>query len=36
MYEIDPANLMLAGIDPDLAWQMLRRYEREVHPHLGR
>jgi hypothetical protein len=25
---------LLAGIDPELSWQMLRLYEREVHPHL--
>lgn len=27
-------NPLLAGIDPGFAWDMLRLYEREVHPHL--
>ena len=27
-------NPLLAGIDPDISWQMLKLYEREVHPHL--
>jgi hypothetical protein len=27
-------NPLLAGIDPDVSWQMLQLYEREVHPHL--
>jgi hypothetical protein len=27
-------NPLLAGIEPGLAWQMLRLYEREVHPYL--
>ena len=27
-------NPLLAGIQPDLSWRMLRLYEREVHPHL--
>jgi alkanesulfonate monooxygenase SsuD/methylene tetrahydromethanopterin reductase-like flavin-dependent oxidoreductase (luciferase family) len=27
-------NPLLAGIDPEAAWQMLKLYEREVHPHL--
>ena len=27
-------NPLLAGIDPASSWQMLRLYEREVHPHL--
>lgn len=27
-------NPLLAGIDPDYSWQMLKLYEREVHPHL--
>jgi len=29
-------NPLLAGIDPALSWEMLRLYEREVHPHLRR
>lgn len=29
-------NPLLAGIEPDLSWEMLRLYEREVHPHLRR
>jgi len=29
-------NPLLAGIDPAFAWEMLRLYEREVHPHLPR
>jgi len=29
-------NPLLAGIDPTLSWEMLRLYEREVHPHLHR
>lgn len=29
-------NPLLAGIDPDFSWEMLRLYEREVHPHLPR
>lgn len=28
-------NPLLAGIDPDYSWQMLKLYEREVHPYLG-
>ncbi len=28
-------NPLLAGIDPDEAWAMLRTFEREVLPHLG-
>jgi len=28
-------NPLLSGIDPDYSWQMLRLYEREVHPYLG-
>jgi len=27
-------NPLLAGIDPDFSWQMLKLYEREVHPHI--
>lgn len=27
-------NPLLAGIDPDYSWQMLKLYEREVHPHI--
>ena len=27
-------NPLLAGIDPDYSWQMLKLYEREVHPYL--
>ena len=27
-------NPLLAGIDPSTSWEMLRLYEREVHPHL--
>ena len=27
-------NPLLAGIDPAASWEMLRLYEREVHPHL--
>lgn len=27
-------NPLLAGISPDASWEMLRLYEREVHPHL--
>ena len=27
-------NPLLAGIDPDTSSEMLRLYEREVHPHL--
>ena len=27
-------NPLLAGIEPDFSWRMLRLYEREVHPHL--
>ena len=26
---------LLAGIDPDYAWRMLRTFERDVLPHLG-
>ena len=29
-------NPLLAGIDPEASWRMLRLYEREVHPHLPR
>jgi hypothetical protein len=29
-------NPLLAGIDPAFSWQMLKLYEREVHPHLPR
>lgn len=29
-------NPLLAGIDPELSWSMLRLYEREVHPYLKR
>ena len=29
-------NPLLAGIDPAFSWEMLRLYEREVHPHLRR
>ena len=29
-------NPLLAGIDPDAAWAMLRRFERAVLPHLPR
>ena len=29
-------NPLLAGIDPEFSWEMLRLYEREVHPHLRR
>jgi len=29
-------NPLLAGIEPTLAWRMLRLYERAVHPHLKR
>ncbi len=29
-------NPLLAGLDPAFAWEMLRLYEREVHPHLPR
>jgi len=29
-------NPLLAGIDPERAWSMLRLYEREVHPQLPR
>jgi hypothetical protein len=29
-------NPLLAGIDPALSWEMLRLYEREVHPFLPR
>ena len=29
-------NPLLSGIDPDFAWQMLRLYERDVHPYLRR
>ena len=25
---------LLAGVEPAFAWDMLRLYEREVHPHL--
>jgi hypothetical protein len=28
-------NPLLAGIDPAFSWQMLRLYEREVHPYLS-
>jgi alkanesulfonate monooxygenase SsuD/methylene tetrahydromethanopterin reductase-like flavin-dependent oxidoreductase (luciferase family) len=28
-------NPLLAGIDPELSWKMLRLYEREVHPYTG-
>ncbi len=28
--------VLLSGIDPDFAWQMLRLYERDVHPYLRR
>ncbi len=27
-------NPLLAGVEPAFAWEMLRLYEREVHPHL--
>jgi len=27
-------NPLLAGLDPDASWAMLRLYEREVHPYL--
>lgn len=27
-------NPLLSGIDPETSWEMLRLYEREVHPHL--
>lgn len=27
---------LLAGVDPALSWEMLRLFEREVHPHLPR
>jgi len=27
-------NPLLAGLDPAFSWEMLRLYEREVHPHL--
>jgi len=29
-------NPLLSGIDPGFSWEMLRRYEREVHPYLSR
>ena len=29
-------NPLLAGIEPSFSWQMLKLYEREVHPHLQR
>ena len=29
-------NPLLAGIDPAYSWQMLKLYEREVHPHIPR
>lgn len=29
-------NPLLAGVEPAFAWEMLRLYEREVHPHLPR
>ena len=29
-------NPLLAGIDPRRSWDMLRLYEREVHPYLPR
>jgi alkanesulfonate monooxygenase SsuD/methylene tetrahydromethanopterin reductase-like flavin-dependent oxidoreductase (luciferase family) len=29
-------NPLLAGIDPEFSWQMLKLYEREVHPYLSR
>lgn len=29
-------NPLLAGIEPAAAWEMLRLYERAVHPHLAR
>ena len=29
-------NPLLAGIAPEASWEMLRLYEREVHPHLPR
>jgi hypothetical protein len=29
-------NPLLAGIDPNFSWQMLKRYEREVHPYIRR
>jgi len=28
-------NPLLAGIDPGFSWEMLRLYEREVHPYLA-
>lgn len=27
-------NPLLASVAPDTSWEMLRLYEREVHPHL--
>jgi len=27
-------NPLLSGVDPGYSWQMLKLYEREVHPHL--
>lgn len=27
-------NPLLAGIDPEVSWRMLKLYEREVHPHI--
>ncbi|MBW2267129.1 MAG: LLM class flavin-dependent oxidoreductase [Deltaproteobacteria bacterium] len=29
-------NPLLAGIEPEFSWEMLRLYEREVHPYLRR
>ena len=29
-------NPLLAGIDPDTSWEMLRLFEDEVLPHLAR
>jgi alkanesulfonate monooxygenase SsuD/methylene tetrahydromethanopterin reductase-like flavin-dependent oxidoreductase (luciferase family) len=29
-------NPLLSGIDPEYSWQMLRLYERAVHPHIRR
>ena len=31
---LEELDRLLAGIDPDASWTMLRLYEREVHPHL--
>jgi len=27
-------NPLLAGVDPDVSWEMLKLYEAEVHPYL--